>query len=103
MMIGQIVFVSDANLPHIDTGIITKRQRDPDAQYFWYEVFCNDGQNHVLPAFLLSPAGPRLHRNLQEYREIKQKMVQGCINFTHNQLNYIHNQSQNNNLIFTHK
>ena len=34
MMIGQIVFVNDDNLPHIDTGIITKRQRDPDAQYF---------------------------------------------------------------------
>ena len=53
MQIGQIVFITDANLPEVQTGIITKKERDPNTQYFWYEVLCNDGQNHVVPAFLL--------------------------------------------------
>ena len=56
MRIGQIVFIDDNNLPHIQTGIITKRQREERAQYFWYEVLCNDGQSHVFPEYLLSPA-----------------------------------------------
>ena len=56
MEIGQIVFINDDNLPHVQTGIITKRQREEQAQYFWYEVLCNDGQHHVFPTFLLSPA-----------------------------------------------
>ena len=63
MMIGQIVFINDTNLPNIQTGIITKRQKEEQAQYFWYEVLCNDGLRHVFPAFLLSPAGPRLLRD----------------------------------------
>ena len=56
MRIGQIVFVNDSNLPEIQTGIITRKERDEDAQCMWYEVLCNDGQNHVLPDYLLSPA-----------------------------------------------
>ena len=103
MRIGQIVFIDADNLPDVQTGIITRREKEEQASYFWYEVLCNDGQYHVIPAFLLSPAQPRLQRDFQKYTEIKQKIVQGCIKYTHNQLNYIHNQSQNNNLIFTHK
>ena len=94
MMIGQIVFVSDENLPHINTGIITKRQRDPDAQYFWYEVFCNDGQNHVFPTFLLSPAGPRLAREYKKSQINVHNFLHSSTKHTKFQLDYIHNQTQ---------
>ena len=43
MRIGQIVFIDDKNLPNVQTGIITKREKEPQASYFWYEVLCNDG------------------------------------------------------------
>ena len=56
MRIGQIVFIDDKNLPHVQTGIVTKREKEDQGMYFWYEVLCNDGQNHVLPGFVLSPA-----------------------------------------------
>ena len=43
MRIGQIVSIEDNNIPHVQTGIIIRRERDPDqAQYFWYEVLAND-------------------------------------------------------------
>ena len=60
MSIGQIVFIKDKNLPNVQTGIITKRERCNESQYMWYEVLCNDGQNHVIPGFLLSPAGRKI-------------------------------------------
>ena len=56
MRIGQIVFIHDNNIPNVQTGIITRREKEEQAQYFWYEVLCNDGNNYVLPAFVLSPA-----------------------------------------------
>ena len=56
MRIGQIVFICDMNLPKVQTGIVTKREKEEQSQYFWYEVLCNDGQHHVFPAYLLSPA-----------------------------------------------
>ena len=56
MKIGQIVFINDSNVPNVQTGIITKREMEEQGMYFWYEVLCNDGQNHVFPAYLLSPA-----------------------------------------------
>ena len=55
MRIGQIVSVEDSNIPHIQTGVIVRRQREEQGMYWWYEVLCNDGCHHVLPAFLLSP------------------------------------------------
>ena len=56
MRIGQIVSIEDNNIPHVQTGIIIRRERDPDqAQYFWYEVLANDKKTYVLPSFLLSP------------------------------------------------
>ena len=65
MRIGQIVFIKDANLPDVQTGIITKREKEEQAQYFWYEVLCNDGHHHVIPGFfqpfsskILSPSHP---------------------------------------------
>ena len=56
MRVGQIVFINDSNVPNVQTGIITKREMEEQGMYFWYEVLCNDGQNHVFPAYLLSPA-----------------------------------------------
>ena len=56
MRIGQIVFINDKNLPNVQTGIITRTEQDFISEIVWHEVLCNDGQNHVLPAFLLSPA-----------------------------------------------
>jgi len=55
MRIGQIVVVDDNSLPKIQTGIITKREMEEQGMYFWYEVLCNDGQNHVLPGYSLKP------------------------------------------------
>ena len=56
MRIGQIVSIEDNNIPHVQTGIIIRRERDPQqAQYFWYEVLANDEKIYVLPQFLLSP------------------------------------------------
>ena len=103
MRIGQIVFINNQTLIDAQTGIIVRKEFEHALQEWWYEVLCNDGQNHVLPEQLLSPAQARVQRDFQKHTEIKQKIVQGCIKYTHNQLNYIHNQSQNNNLIFTHK
>lgn len=61
MNIGQIVFVSDSKLPDVQIGIVTKREKEDRGMYFWYEILCNDGQNHVIPDFLLSPAQRRIH------------------------------------------
>ena len=55
MRIGQIVSIDDHNIPHVQTGIIIRREKEPYAQYFWYEVLANDEKTYVLPAFLLSP------------------------------------------------
>jgi len=97
MRIGQIVFVDDKNLPSVQTGIVTKREKEDQGLYFWYEVLCNDGQHHVFPEFLLSPA-QRSHVTSSVKKAKKSaNSVQACTNNTHNQLNYIHNQKQNNN------
>ena len=97
MRIGQIVFINDSNLPNVQTGIITKREIEDQGMYFWYEVFCNDGQNHVIPAFLLSPAPARVGREYKNNAKKLANFVQACTKITHDQLNYIHNQKQNNN------
>ena len=55
MRIGQIVFVQDPNIK-VQTGIISRKEKDYQGEYWWYEVLCNDGQNHVIPENLLSPA-----------------------------------------------
>jgi len=64
MRIGQIVFIDANSLPDVQTGIITKREMEDQGLYFWYEVLCNDGQAHVFPAYLLSPAQRRPYRGI---------------------------------------
>ena len=77
MRIGQIVFIDDKNLPNVQTGIITKREKEPQASYFWYEVLCNDGQNYVIPGFLLSPAARDRSAWYQRMHEL-QKYFKNC-------------------------
>ena len=93
MRIGQIVFIKDKNLPNVQTGIITKRQKE-DNHNFWYEVLCNDGQNYVLPGFLLSPRPFTPFTWTKEMHEKRANSVHACINHTHNKLHYIHNDKQ---------
>jgi len=58
MRIGQIVFITNVSYlrANVQTGIITKKEQE-DSGTWWYEVLCNDGQNHVLPGYLLSSVG----------------------------------------------
>lgn len=58
MGIGQIVKIrkeasgwSNSRLHSIDTGIIAKREYDGEG--WWYEVLCNDGENHIIPGCFL--------------------------------------------------
>ncbi len=55
MRIGQIVAIDDKNIPHVQTGIITRKQTEPQSRHVWYEVLANDEKTYVLPGFLLSP------------------------------------------------
>ena len=55
MRIGQIVYIKDSRLK-VQTGIVGRKEKDYQGEFWWYEVLCNDGQNHVLPGHLLSPA-----------------------------------------------
>ena len=43
MRIGQIVSVEDSNIPHVQTGVIVRRQKEEQGMYWWYEVLCNEG------------------------------------------------------------
>ena len=52
MKIGQIVFIKDSNL-EVQTGIIKRKEECQTGEFWWYEVLCNDGHNHVLPEYLL--------------------------------------------------
>lgn len=88
MKIGQIVFVDDTRIPHIQTGVIVRKEYDPDGLHNWYRVLCNDGQNHVLPAFLLSPASssrhPVLDKNkVKNFANKAAKFMQACTKTTH--------------------
>ena len=56
MRIGQIVSIDDKNIPHVQTGIILRREKEPQSQFIWYEVLANDEKTYVLPEFLLSSA-----------------------------------------------
>ena len=94
MRVGQIVFINDSNVPNVQTGIITKREMEEQGMYFWYEVLCNDGQNHVFPAYLLSPARARVGRGNKKSQINVHNFVHGCTKHTNFQLDYIHNQTQ---------
>ena len=54
MKIGQIVFIDENFTGAVQTGIIVRKERCQDGSFWWYEVLCNDGYNHVLPDYLLS-------------------------------------------------
>lgn len=56
MRIGQIVFIDKNFVGPVQTGIINRKEKCQTGEFWWYEVLCNDGQNHVLPEYLLSPA-----------------------------------------------
>ena len=94
MRIGQIVFINDQNIPNVQTGIITRREKEECAQYFWYEVLCNDGLHHVFPAFLLSPAPPRVGRGNKKSQINVHNFLHSSTKHTKFQLDYIHNQTQ---------
>lgn len=94
MKIGQIIYIDDTRIPHVQTGIIVKKEYDQDGLHNWYEVLCNDGQNHVLPAFLLSPATRTHVTSSVKYAKKRANTVQACINHTPNKLHYIHNDKQ---------
>lgn len=87
MRIGQIVFIKASNLPSLDTGIIIRKERDEDAQCMWYEVLCNDGQNHVIPDYLLSLARathPILDKNkVKNFANKAAKFMQACTKTAH--------------------
>ena len=55
MRIGQIVSIEDNNIPHVQTGIVIRKQTEPQSRHIWYEVLANDEKTYVLPGFLLSP------------------------------------------------
>jgi len=96
MRIGQIVSIEANNVPNVQTGIITKRQKEEQAQYFWYEVLCNDGNYHIFPAFLLSPRLRQI-RGSSEANKTSTKshnFQQHSTNTSHNELHYIHNGKQ---------
>ena len=94
MRVGQIVFINDSNVPNVQTGIITKREMEEQGMYFWYEVLCNDGQNHVFPAYLLSPARARVERGNKKSQINVHNFLHSSTKHTKFQLDYIHNQTQ---------
>ena len=96
MRIGQIVSVEDSNIPHIQTGIIIRREKEEQAQYFWYEVLANDGQKYVLPAFLLSPRLRQIRTSDEVIKtsEKSHNFQQPSTKHTKNGLHYIHNGKQ---------
>ena len=94
MRIGQIVFIEDTNLPNVQTGIITRREKEEQASYFWYEVLCNDGLTHVFPAFVLSPASSRKWIIEEKAEKIMSILEHNSTKHTKFQLDYIHNQPQ---------
>ena len=102
MMIGQIVFINDKNLLNVQTGIITKREKEEQGSHVRYEVLCNDGQNHVFSAYLLSPATRTIKTSSAKKCKKATNFMQACTNTAINRLNYIHNQTQKLKT-FTHK
>ena len=94
MRIGQIVFIDDQNIPNVQTGIITRREKEEQASYFWYEVLCNDGNNYVFPAYVLSPASSRKWIIKEKAEKIMSILEHNSTKHTKFQLDYIHNQPQ---------
>ena len=96
MRIGQIVSIEDSNIPHVQTGVIVRREMEEQGMYWWYEVLCNDGCHHVLPAFLLSPRLRQIRTSDKVIKtsEKSHNFQQHSTNTSHNELHYIHNGKQ---------
>lgn len=96
MRIGQIVSIEDKNIPHVQTGLIIRRERCVYEQYFWYEVLANDGEKYVLPAFLLSSALRQIRTSDEVIKTSKKShnFQQPSTKHTQNKLHYIHNGKQ---------
>tara|TARA_Y100001938_G_scaffold131802_1_gene189317 strand:- start:1832 stop:2053 length:222 start_codon:yes stop_codon:yes gene_type:complete len=73
MRIGQIVFIEDSLWCKAQTGIIAKKELDKNTDQWWYEVLCNDGENHVIPEFLLSPGKITKDHVIFKYKNKLQK------------------------------
>ena len=96
MRIGQLVAIDDKHMPHIQTGVIIRKQRDPESHWMWYEVLCNDGEHHILPNILLSPRLRQI-RTSNEANKTSEKShnyQQHSTKHTNYELHYIHNGKQ---------
>ena len=94
MKIGQIVFIKSQTLLKAQTGIIVRKEYEKTLEEWWYEVLCNDGCNHVIPACLLSPAGARVGRGNKKSQINVHNFLHASTKHTKFQLDYIHNQTQ---------
>ena len=96
MRIGQLVSINDKHMPHIQTGIIVRKQREPESHWMWYEVLCNDGQHHILPNILLSPQLRQIRTSNESNKSATKahNYLQQGTKYTQNKLHYIHNGKQ---------
>jgi len=83
MRIGQIVFIDKNFGGPVQTGIINRKEKCQTGEFWWYEVLCNDGQNHVLPEYLLSPARTRMGRDHKASAKNLANSVHACIKRAH--------------------
>ena len=96
MRIGQIVSVEDSNIPHVQTGVIVRREMEEQGSYWWYEVLCNDGCHHVLPSYLLSPRLRQIRTSNEVIKTSKKSLdnQRHSTKHTNYELHYIHNGKQ---------
>ena len=93
MNVGQIVFIKDSNLK-VQTGIIKRKEICQTGEFWWYEVLCDDRQNHVIPEYLLSPAHARVGRGNKKSQINVHNFLHSSTKHTKFQLHYIHNAKQ---------
>ena len=96
MKIGQIVSINDKHIPDIQTGIIVRKQREPESHWMWYEVLCNDGRYHILPNIVLSSRLRHIRSSNEENKSLIKlhNYQQHSTKDTQNILHYIHNGKQ---------
>ena len=96
MKVGSIVFIGEEYSCPVNTGIVTKIEFDTSTGENWFEVFCDDGYNHVIPGHLLSSAYPQKYVPdgiIETSRKIY-NLQQHSSKHTKNKLHYIHNGKQ---------
>ena len=96
MRIGQIVAIDDHNIPRVQTGIIIRREKEAQGQYWWYEVLANDEKKYVLPAFVLSPQLRQIRTSNEVIKtsEKTHNFQQHGTKHLNYELHYIHNGTQ---------